>query len=163
MRRSPTRPPNLADELVATENAAAALFESRWTRQGLRRVDTRLDEDLDAQRVLFSEALGRGFDADIRIHGEAMIRGWQAAVRRMSDAGCADDAYLLGEANGVRVAISAQRAAEARVRERFGDAVVFLTPDEVAAMTPQPIAAVKALWPGAQVTKVTKKLGGLRR
>jgi hypothetical protein len=48
-----------------------------------------------------------------------MIRAWQAAVRRMSDADEPDDAYLLGDdpASGTRVAISAQRSSAERVRE----------------------------------------------
>jgi hypothetical protein len=89
--------------------------------------DPTLDRLLDEQRLLFSEALGTGITDDIVEHGESMIRGWQAAVRRVSDADVPDDAYLVGEdpASGVRVAISAQRSAEARVRECYGDHVIF--------------------------------------
>jgi hypothetical protein len=50
----------LVIDLVERENAAAAVFASRWTRQALRWVDPTLDRLLDEQRVLFSEALGTG-------------------------------------------------------------------------------------------------------
>lgn len=147
--------------LIEKENAAAAAFESRWTRQALVRADPELEQRLSEQRNLFSWALGTGHDDLILEHGEAMVRGWHAAIKRMADAVVPDDAYLAGEdpASGARVAISAQRSAEARVRERYGDGVIFLTPDEVAAMAAQlqPVGTVKALWPGAEVTAVSQK------
>jgi hypothetical protein len=149
----------LVDAVVRAENAAAAAFESRWTRRALRRVDPELERLLGEQWQLFSDALGEGMDQWIVIQGEAMVRGWHAAIARMVAEPA--DAWLMGEdqASGMRVAISDQRASEATVRERYGDGVIFLTPDEVAAMatTLQRVGVVKALWPGAEVLRVTKK------
>ena len=86
---------------MRAENAAAAAFEARWTRRALYRVDPLLAERLDEQRQLLSDAFGSGIDRDIRLHGEAMVRGWHEAIARMNSArnGDAepDDAYLLGQ------------------------------------------------------------------
>ena len=155
----PRRSVPLVEELVERENAAAAAFESRWTRRALRRVDPELEQRLGEQRELLSGALASGIDRDIRLHGEAMVRGWHAAIARMAAEPAG--AFLVGEdpASGMRVAISDQRASEATVRDLYGDGVIFLTPDEVAAMatTLQQVRTVKALWPGAEVVAVETK------
>lgn len=149
---------SLVEQMIRKESAAAAVFESRWTMLALRRVDAELCQAVDEQRELFHEALLLGEDDQIREHGEAMCRGWQAAVARMEQAGEDDDAYLLGQDGGMMVAIAAQRSAAARVRELHGERVVFLTPDEVAAMFAgmQTVAKVKALWPGAEITRIER-------
>lgn len=151
---------SLAEQMLASESAAAAVFESRWTMRALRRVDAELCQAVDEQRQLFHEAILTGEDDQIREHGEAMCRGWAAAVRRMEAAAEPDDAYLLGQSGGMTVAIAAQRSAGARVRELHGTRVVFLTPDEVAAMFAglQDIATVKALWPGAEIVCAGKHI-----
>ena len=149
----------VTEMLVTRETAAAAAYEARWTLPALRRVDPDLAQLLDEQRTLFFAALASGDLADIREHGEAMVRGWLKAIARM--AAEPDNAYLVGvdPATGTRVAISTQRASEGRVREQHGDDILFLTPDEVAAIaaTIHPAAAVKTLWPGATITQVRKK------
>lgn len=153
--------PSVADRMVQQECAAAAAFESRWTLRALRRVDAELYEAVCDQRSLFHEALITGEDAAVREHGEAMCRGWAAAVRRLEEAAEPDDAFLLGQdtRTGLKVAISDQRAASARVRELHGERVCFLTPDEVAAMFAglQGVAAVKALWPNSEVIEVRER------
>jgi hypothetical protein len=57
------------------------------------------------------------------------------------------------------VAIGNQRSASARVRELHGDRVVWLTPDEVAAMFVglQSVATVKSLWPGSEIARVVER------
>jgi hypothetical protein len=71
-----------------------------------------------------------------------------------------DDSYILGQdaKSGMMVAIGNQRSASARVRELHGDRVVWLTPDEVAAMFVglQSVATVKSLWPGAEIQRVER-------
>ena len=142
--------------MMQREAAAAQAFESRWTRQALRRADPELHQALEEQGSYFQQALVTGEDDAIVEHGEAMIRGWQVAVSRMASADEEDDAYLIGEdpKSGTTVAISRQRASGDRVRELHGERVIFLTPDEVAAMFAglQTIATVKALWHGAEIT-----------
>lgn len=154
--------PTVADRMVQQECVAAAAFESRWTLRALRRVDGELCEAIEDQLSLFHEALVTASDEALIVeHGEAMCRGWSAAVRRMESAAEPDDAYLLGICvkTGLKVAISDQRAASARVREVHGERAIFMTPDEAAAMVAglQGIAAVKALWPNSEVIEVRGK------
>jgi hypothetical protein len=63
--------------------------------------------------------------------------------------------YLLGQDMriGFRVAIGQQKAAAHRVRKLHGETVVWITPDEVAAIVAnleafKPIAVIKRLFPG---------------
>jgi hypothetical protein len=81
------------------------------------------------------------------------------AVRVLERVGEADDAYILDMRTGFRVAIGQQKAAAERVREVHGQAVVWVTPDEVAAVIAnvdafKPIAAIKHLFPGAEMLEV---------
>jgi hypothetical protein len=74
-------------------DAASREFGNRWTtsmpyndgHDRLHRLDKDLWEALEAQRELLSDAVKSGDDEQIRIHGEAMLRGWAAANRRMED------------------------------------------------------------------------------
>lgn len=152
--------PSLIEQMIAQESAAAATFESRWTMRALKRVDADLCQAIDEQRQLFQEAILTGEDDQIREHGEAMCRGWIAAVLRMERAQEPDDAYLLGQSGGTMVAIAQQRSAQERVRDLHGDRVVFLTPDEIADMFVglQGIAKVKSLWPDAEIVGVRPKV-----
>jgi hypothetical protein len=142
----------------ACVSAAAGVFESRWTLLALRRVDDGLATRLLEQRSLFDTACVTGTADDIELHGPAMCRGYAAAVRALEQAGAADDAYVLGRCprTGTVVAIGEQRAAVARVRELHGEAVVWITPDEVATLFASAegfkmVGAVKRLWPGAEL------------
>ena len=139
----------------------ACLYESRWTLRSLKRLDPELHEALEDQRNMFHNAVLFGEDDEtIREHGEAMCRGWLAAVKRMEDVAAPEDAIMLGQdtATGMIVAIGDQRAAEARVLELYGSNAIFVTPDEVAAMFVgmQSVAKVKALWPGAEITRIER-------
>lgn len=142
------------------ENAAAAMFESRWTMRALRRVDAELCQAVEEQRSLFAEALLVGGEVEVVEHGEAMCRGWAVAVRRLEEAQEPDESYFLGQDSrtGIQVAVGPSSAATARVRELHGDRVIWLTPDEVAAMFAglQDVAKVKALWPGAEITRIER-------
>lgn len=137
---------------------AATSFEQRWMMGSLKRVAPELAVRLEEQRSLTDKAFATGTPEDVDLHAPAMVRGWQAAVRAMEEAGKDDDAYMVGSdpATGFRVAISAQRASAARVAEVVGKQVVFVSPDEVAAILGsleqfKAIAAVKRMFPGAEV------------
>jgi hypothetical protein len=155
---------------VRRENNAATEFEARWTRWALFRVDPELAKRLGEQRALYTQMLLDGYENDIVMHGEAMVRGWRAAIARMdgSQGGVVepDDAYWVGDdpKSGIRVVVGQQRASEKRARELYGGDALFLTPDEVAVMAGalrlQRVEAVKAVFPGAQIVKVQKKEGG---
>src|SRR3974390_3510977 len=91
--------------------------------------------------------------------GAAVVRGYAEAAQALQDAGEADDAYMIGEdpRTGFRVIIGQQRAAARR--ELNGKAVIWITPGEVAAVLAnleafKPIAAVKTLFPGAEILDV---------
>lgn len=139
-------------------SAAALPFESRWTWLSLRRVDDDLGRRLHEQRGLFDEACVTGTATEVETHGAAMCRGYAAAVRRLTDAGAEDDAYMLGQCSrtGFKIAVGNQKAAEARVREIHGNAVCWISPDEIASLLSgmesfKFVAAVKNRFPGAEV------------
>ena len=77
----------------------------------------------------------------------------------MEQAAAPDNAYQLGSdsATGIRVAIGVQRAVVPRLKELYGDAVIFITPYEVAVLIASSadaahfVGAVKKLFPGAVV------------
>jgi hypothetical protein len=129
---------------------AASAFEARWTLRALRRTDSALYGKFVEQEKLWEAALVTGSDADVEEQTAAMCRGWQAVAARMLEAGAAEDACLMGQApNGLRVAISDQRAAEARCDE----GVVFVTPDEVATLVAaqRELMSIKQAFPGCEI------------
>jgi hypothetical protein len=145
-----------------TAVAEAALpFESRWTLAALKRTDSDIHRRLFDQRGLFDKALVIGTVEEIELHGAALCRGYAVAIQTLERAGEPDDAYMLGQDSrtSFRVAIGQQKAAVARVRELHGDTVIWITPDEVAAILAnieafKPIATIKRLFPGAEVLDI---------
>jgi hypothetical protein len=134
---------------------AAEAFESRWTLNALKRVDPDLHQIFNEQQDLYHEALIRGSDPEVEEQAAAMCRGWAAVARAMEAAKAEDDAYLLGfhGGTGTRVAIGGQKHAIARVRELHGDKVIWITPDEVAALVGgmELLKAAKGVFPDAEV------------
>jgi hypothetical protein len=140
---------------------AALPFESRWTLGALRRVDRDIHRRLFEQRALFDKALITGTPEEIELHGAALCRGYGVAIQTLERAAEPDDSYMLGMdgRTGFRVAIGQQKAAAQRVRELYGESVVWITPDEVAMIMAnneafRPIAAIKQLFPGAEILHV---------
>jgi hypothetical protein len=152
---------SVVEQMLAQTGTAAAAFESRWTMHALQRVDADLHQAVEEQQQLFHVMLLLGDEKQIKEHGEAMCRGWAAAVARMEQHKEPDDSYLLGfdPKTGTKIAIAEQRSASARVRDLHGERIIFLTPDEVAAMFAglQTVATVKALWPGAEIMSARGK------
>ena len=82
------------EKLRLDVQAADLAFREKWSTSGLggwgpdrlRKLDKELSEALEEQRDLLLDAVKSGDDEQIRIHGEAMIRGWAAANRRMEEA-----------------------------------------------------------------------------
>jgi hypothetical protein len=147
---------------VQTAVAEAALpFESRWTFAALKRADAGIHRRLMDQRGIFDRMLVIGTVEEIEIHGAALCRGYAVAIQTLERAAEPDDAYLLGQdmRTGFRVAIGQQKAAAQRVRELHGDKVIWITPDEVAAVLAnveafKPVTAIKRLFPGAEMLDV---------
>lgn len=151
---------------LAEVSSAALPFESRWTWLSLRRVDDDLGRRLFEQRGLFDQACIAGTSQEVEAHGSAMCRGYAAAVRALEQAGAEDDAYMLGSdpTTGLKVAVGSQKAALNRVREIHGQDVVWITPDEVAALMASIeafkfVGAVKQFFPGAEVIKRYEECG----
>jgi hypothetical protein len=144
----------------AEVSKAVACFEARWTWPTLERIDLDLADDLREQKDLFDHAMERGSNDDIERHGAAMCRGYRMVCAVLEEVGAAaapDDAYQLGTdiESGTRVAIGIQKAALDQIDKIEGQSpVIFVTPDEVAAMIANPakaraIASVKRMFPGA--------------
>ncbi len=140
---------------------AAMPFESRWTLAALKRIDLDIHRRLLDQRGLFDQALLTATAEDIELHGAALCRGYAKAIQALERAAEPDDAHLLGQdmRTGFRVAIGRQKAAAQRVRELHGVKVIWITPDEVAAIVAnleafRPISAIKQLFPGAEIFDV---------
>ena len=135
---------------------AAAPFESRWTLTALHRLDPELHDRLLDQQSLYHQALVTGEADDVEEQSAAMCRGWAAVTRVMEAAAVPDDAYLLGFHAGTRVAIGEQKHAIARVRELHGTPVIWITPDEVAALVAglEAIKTAKSLWPDATTIRL---------
>lgn len=151
-------------QLMAMVSAAASPYESRWTLRALQRVDANLHKLLLEQQSLYHEALVTQDDMrQVREQAEAMCRGWAAATRCMEASSEPDDSYMLGldSKTGTKVAIGNAKHASERVRQLHGEDVIWFTPDEVAAMAAgleslKGIAAVKAMWPTAEVIGLYK-------
>lgn len=137
---------------------AAGLFECRWTRRALERVDGSLATRLRAQKADFDRATVTGDLSDIEVQGAATVRGYLVCVRAMEAASEPDDAYVIGSdtATGYRVAIGNQRAAAARVAEIHGSKVAWYSADEIAALLARmeglkTLSAIKTIWPGSEI------------
>jgi hypothetical protein len=146
---------------VPAVTEAAVAFERRWTLAALKRVNPDIHHRLLEQRGLFDKAATTGTPKEIEDHGAAMVRGYAKAVSVLEAVGEPDNAYLLGQdpRTGFRVAIGEQKAAAARVVELHGRSVIWITPDEVAAIIAnieafKPIATIKRLFPGAEILDV---------
>lgn len=142
-------------------SSAASIFERRWTRHALKRVDGVLAQKLHEQRGLFDKAMLTGTAAEIEAQGAAMCRGYAAATKAMEQSGEPDDAYFVGQdpKSGFRVAIGHQRAAADRVSELHGQNVVWVSADEVAEIMAslqgfKAINAVKQFFPGSEVVDI---------
>src|SRR5687768_2321615 len=78
-------------------SAAAAMFERRWTRAALKRVNPDIATRLSTQRDLFDRAAVTGTGEEAEVHGAALCRGYAAAVRALEAANEPDDAYTMGQ------------------------------------------------------------------
>ena len=145
----------LIPRVMGQVGGAAEAFESRWTLAALKRIDADLHRLFTEQQGLYHEALITGSDHEVEEQAAAMCRGWAAIARAMEAAAVEDDAYLLGfhGGTGTKVAIGEQKHAIARVRELHGDKVVWITPDEVAALVGgmELLKAAKGVFPDAEV------------
>jgi hypothetical protein len=146
-------------------NDAKAKFEARWMMLSLHRVDPELYKNLMDQIDIFDQETITGTAEDIEEHGEATLRGFEAATKVMEKSALDDDAYMLGQCSmtGLKIAIGSAKGSTKRVREVYGQDVVFFSPDELATMIAFRgdverkgivfIEAVKKHWPGSELIK----------
>jgi hypothetical protein len=147
--------------LLGEVAAAAQLFESRWTMGALARVDAELAQRMAGQLADYHEAQVIGSMADLKTHVRGTVAGYKKCVRAMEASGVEDDSYIIGQdtATGFRIAIGDRRASAARVAERFGGNITWLTPDEVARLWAsiaglRRIDAIKSAFPGAEAMDI---------
>lgn len=151
---------SVRQRVLERQSHAAAAFEARFTMNALKCQAPELHEALEDQRGMFHESLVTGTDAEIIKQGEAMCRGWHAAIIAMEKSGIANDAIHIGEFGGVQVAIGRQQKAPPEFREQYGDEVTWLSPREVAALYMQVHCVAhpaKLLWPDAEIIEVRMK------
>jgi hypothetical protein len=144
--------------LLGEVQAAASVFEGRWTLGALARVDAELAQRMADQIADYQEAMVTGTIADVKEHVAGMKRGYNKCARVCEAAGVEDDAYLLGldSMTGMRVAIGDRKASGPRVAELHGDRVTWLTPDECAKLWAsieglRRVDAIKSAFAGAEV------------
>jgi hypothetical protein len=123
-------------ELCREITEAALSYERRWTNSALQRVEPEIARKLDSQRARWAKASVTGDEDEILLQGRALCRGYRKAVEVMEAANEPEDSFVLGRdpRTGFTVAIGHQKAAADRVVELHGDSVVFVSPDEVAAI-----------------------------
>ena len=134
-------------------------MEMKW---GVDRLRLLVDDDLrarfDQQAELFDDAILAKDAKDVREHGDAMRRGWQALDQAAADAGQSELAPSVWEfqtANGVIAVVRTNPEAHAVAGDERG--VEVWTLDEIAELIanfPEAVRAVKRVFPGAKVTDV---------
>jgi hypothetical protein len=151
-------------------NEAALAFEARWTRRALRNHSAKLADAFELALTQFDTAMSSGSSTDIENAGTRLCRAYAVISSELQAAGVPDDAYMIGRdypADNSRskseIIIAATPAAGKRARELHRFAKCF-TPDEIAMIIAlderaKKIAAVKAAFPGAEITGVTVKGG----
>jgi hypothetical protein len=134
---------------------AERAFTSRWNVSTLRRIDPGLHDRLQEQRDLFNQAIFNGTGPDVDEQAAATVRGWRAACQRMEQPLQPDDAYLVGHNldTFTRVVIGHHKGSAARQQFQDGHTVIFITPDEVAAMfgAMSTLRTVKELFPDSEI------------
>jgi len=140
-----------------------ARFEGRWMMLSLHRVDPELYKNLMEQNDIFDDVSITGSVEDVEEHGNATIRGYEIAIKRMEKSEVEDDSYILGQCylTGLKIAIGSAKGSTKRIREVYGQDVIFISPDEVASIIAMKgeceskviafIHETKKLFPGAEL------------
>lgn len=150
----------VVSQALSLVGPAERSFSSRWRLSTLQRVDPDLHARIVEQRDLYDAAMLMGSDEDVKVQSEAMVRGWRAACQRMEQPLQPDDAYLVGTNldTFTRVVIGHHKGSAARQQVQDGHTVIFITPDEVAAMfgAMTALKTVKELFPDSEILNVVE-------
>lgn len=143
-------------------NAAALAFEARWSRSALRSHDAKLADAFELALTQYDTATTSGSSTEIDTAGARLERAYGVIAARLGAAKVPDDAYMIGRdpKTNTEIIITSSPAAAEYAREhghRFG---LWFSPDEIAVIIgldarAKKIAAVKAAFPGAEITGVT--------
>ena len=159
-----------ADHILAQVDQVVDDIETKW---GYGRLKTLTDFDLlekwQAQREKMNKAFEVGKITDIRVHGPAMIKAWQALDRAATEAGHKplDPFWLetkLPDGKVVAVAKCDAGAKEAKKNADGRDVIVYNIKDAAVMIasywdrkTDETIKAVQQHFPGARITAVRQK------
>lgn len=146
---------SIISECLSMVRPVEEAFRSRWRLSTLKRIDPELHGLLQEQIDLFESSLVTGTDAETREQAAAMVRGWEAAWRRLELEANPDDAYMAGydEMTMTKVIIGPTAKSIARVQHIAGQRLVMITPDEVARLIGGmgALIEVKAVFPDSEV------------
>jgi len=157
------RADRVVEKMWQRVNDVKAKFEGRWMMLSLNRVDPVLYQNLYEQICIFDDISITGSPEDIEEHGEATIRGFEIAIKTMEKSEIVDDSYMMGccPMTGFKIAIGSAKGSTKRVREVYGQDVVFISPDELATIVATKgeceskviafIHETKKLFPGAEL------------
>lgn len=162
-RREMTLTVDLAMRTWAPRVAEAALiFEQRWTRRAVRNFDGKLADAFDQALNDYAHAMDYGSSTDVNRTGERLVRAYNVISARMGAANIPPDAFMVGRdpKTKTEIVIAQTPAAAAYARENGYQFALFFSPDEIATLIAlderaKKIAAVKAAFPGAEITNVT--------
>ena len=147
-------------EALDDVDMVAIRTEERWGRDRLRLlVDAVMREKFDRQRYLLNQAIWHGELQDVLREADRMLKAYRALDRAAEAAGAHELAPEVWEGvtpDGTVVAI-VKNDLDLRLIAAQGRHVEVYTVDEIArllAAYPE-LAAVKASYPGAQVTRVS--------
>ncbi|MCK1671074.1 hypothetical protein [Bradyrhizobium sp. 150] len=143
-------------------NEAALVFEARWTRSALRNFDSKLADAFALALSQYEAATTSGSSTEIDNAGTRLVRAYGVITARLTAAAVPDDAYMIGRdpATNTEIIIASVPAAAERAREQGHRFAKWFSPDEIATIIgldarAKKIAAVKAAFPGAEITGVT--------
>lgn len=147
-------------EIRADITAAAAEFESRWTRAALAAAEPELARRLAVQDKKWSVALAFGDEEEILKHGTAMARGYRACVDAMAAVVHPEDAYRVVETACGRVVTFGPKSCAAVLAERFPGSSHYTFEEAAELIVGKGVEAfplTKSLFPGAEIGLVRKK------
>lgn len=154
---------SVVSQCLAMVKPVEEVFRSRWRLSTLKRIDPELHGLLNEQIDLFESSLITGTDGETREQAAAMVRGWEAARRRLELEPQPDDAYFAGydEMTMTKVIIGPCTKSIARIQHIAGERLVMITPDEVARLIGGmgALVEVKAIFPDAEILSVGEERG----
>jgi hypothetical protein len=145
----------------------ATAMERVWGADRLRLlVSVELREKFDRQRLLMAQAMASGTVAEVRLQAARTIAAWQALDRAATEMGAGGLPatvweVALRDGTVVQIVREAEMAHKLAQEDRAGRQKVVYSLAEIADMLEsyRSIHTVKAMFPGAEVTKIRTRIG----